>query len=346
MKQIIFLLFCISFLYAQNSNEWLEVTPNIHHLNKISDSKPISFDFNITNHTKQTVEILHIQTSCGCTTADKKLPIIESEQTKPVKISFDPSGRKGFARWEIIIRTSSSKQPILMATFDAEILQEGMMSKNSIAFGEFQRNTDVSQSFWISPQNMPDFQIKDIYLELKDKRNPNSFDIQIEKGIYDGFYPEPRPAYSVTLRPKKNIDFGRWEGKLIILSNIPEHEKIELPFFAKVAGEIGIRPDYISIGKIRPNTNVIKRVQVYHRNAESFQVVSVKSSVPFLKAGIATIIEDQAYQIVVSLDSKEKLPTGEFRSTVTITTTHPEMPIIDIPVQGIILPQAKKFEKK
>ena len=100
------------------------------------------------------------------------------------------------------------------------------------------------------------------------------------------------------------------------------------------------------MGKIRPNTNVIKRVQVYHRNAESFEVVSVKSSVPFLKAGIATIIENQAYQVVVSLDSKEKLPTGEFRSTVTITTNHPEMTIIEIPVQGIILPQAKKFEKK
>ena len=346
MKKLsIFLMLfvCFSTIYSQAP---VEAHPNVYHLNKISDQKPVDFSFKITNNTNEPVTIQNIHTTCGCTSSDNVLPTIAPHSSAPLKITFDPKDRQGYARWEILVYTSSPVQPVLMVAFDVEILREGMLTTDYINFGEFQRTVPVETTFWISPQEFPQFNIKKIELDLEGKSS-EYFSIQYKKEIYNGFFPEPRPAYCITIHPKQNIPFGRWQGNLQISSDIPGKEKIEIPFLAKVAGDIGMRPDYISMGNIRQGMNVIKRLTMYHRNAEEFQILEVTSDTPFIKTGVVTILEDQQYQIVVSLDKKFKLPTGEFRAKLFVKTSHPEMSMIEIPVQGIIMGNViRKFEKK
>jgi hypothetical protein len=64
-----------------------------------------------------------------------------------------------------------------------------------------------------------------------------------------------------------------------------------------------------------------------------FQIKSYTSTLPFLKLELMTETEGQVYKIRLSLDST-KIKPGEFRGKITIKTNDPDIPVVEVPVQG------------
>lgn len=333
-----FILFSVIVILAQNTSvavPMIEVQPAVIHLGKIVDTQITYFSFTITNHSQQNVKVDRLQTSCGCTVAEQNFQDIAPGTSSELKIKFDPNGRRGYARWEILIYTTLPQAPVVMGAFDVEILREGMLSHEAVFMGEFQRGTDVSQKIWISPQEYPNFSVKNVEVVIPGLAN--SFDVKLERTEYDGFYPGKRPAYMIEFFPKKDIPYGRHEGMAVITTDIPGKEKIELPFLAKVAGIIGVRPDYLSMGNLTNSDNFSRKVLIYHREGGSFQITKSEVDVPFLTCGVIAIIEDQYFQLIISKKKDAEFPLGEFRGNITVSTTNPEMPQVIIPLQGIII---------
>jgi hypothetical protein len=65
----------------------------------------------------------------------------------------------------------------------------------------------------------------------------------------------------------------------------------------------------------------------------SFQIKSYTSTLPFLKLELMTETEGQAYRIRITLDTS-KIKPGEFKGTIHIETNDPDVPVVDVPVQG------------
>ncbi len=317
----------------------IEIQPPMYHLGKIADSKSIPFCFTLINNSDKEVKIERIATSCGCTVAKQKFDSILPGQTGIVDFVFDPTGRRGYARWEILFYTNLPECPVVMSAFDVTILKDGMISQDFLSFGEFHRGLPVDMQVWIAPEHYPDFKIQEVKI-LLDDQNKECFDIELAPGIYDGFYPGSRRAYSLKIIAKKDIPYGRIEGKIQIVSDIPGKEKIEIPLLAKVIGDIGLRPDYLSVGAIKKDDKIVRKILIFHRKGESFQIQEIKSTLPFLSMGHVSVLEDQYYQILVSIKKDAPLPTGEFRGKIIVTTSHSEMTEIEIPVQGVVIAPA------
>ena len=64
-----------------------------------------------------------------------------------------------------------------------------------------------------------------------------------------------------------------------------------------------------------------------------FQIKGYTSTLPFLKLELMTENEGQAYKIRLSLDPT-KIKPGEFKGKITIKTNDPEVPVVEVPVQG------------
>jgi hypothetical protein len=64
-----------------------------------------------------------------------------------------------------------------------------------------------------------------------------------------------------------------------------------------------------------------------------FQIKSYTSTLPFLKLELLTETEGQAYKIRLSLDSA-KIKPGDFKGKITIKTNDPDVPVVEVPVQG------------
>jgi len=322
--------------FSETPKAVLEIMPPLYHLGKIADSKSVSFCFTLVNNSDKEIKIEKVATSCGCTVAKQKFDSILPGQNGIVDFVFDPTGRKGYARWEILFYTNLPECPILMGAFDVTILKDGILSQDFLTFGEFHRGLSVDMQLWVAPENYPDFKVREVKVVLENQ-GKNCFDVEFVPGTYDGFYPGARRAYSIKLTAKKDIPYGRIEGKVHIFTDIPEKEKIEIPLLAKVIGDIGVRPDYLSMGAIKKDDKMVRKILVYHRKGESFQIKEIKSTLPFLNTAYVSVLEDQYYQILVSVKKDAILATGEFRGKIVVVTSHSEMKEIEIPVQGVVL---------
>ena len=331
----LFLVCCLS-IVSETPKAAIEIQPPIYHLGKVADSQSVSFNFTLMNHSDKEIKIERVVTSCGCTVAKQKFDSLLPEQNGNVDFVFDPKGRKGYARWEILFYTNLPEFPIVMAAFDVTILKDGMLSQDFFSFGEFHRGLPADMQLWIAPEQYPDFKIKEVKV-LLDNQSKECFDIQLNPGTYDGFYPGSRPAYSLKLIAKKDIPYGRIEGKVHIETNILGKEKIEIPLLAKVIGDIGLRPDYLALGAVKKEDKMVRKILIFNRKGESFQIQEIKSTLAFLSMGHVSILEDQYYQILVSIKKDTPLPTGEFRGKILVITSHPEMNEIEIPVQGVVI---------
>lgn len=320
---------------SESSVTLIEVQPSTVHLGKIADTQITNFSFTIINHSNQIMKVDRIQTSCGCTASEKNFQDIAPGESSELKIKFDPHGRRGYARWEVLIYTTHPKVPVVMGSFDVEILREGFLSSNELSLGEFQRGLEAKQKLWISPLEYPDFEVKSVEVVVPSLNN--SFEVKWERAEYDGFYPGKRPAYCIEIMVKKDIPYGRHEGNVVIMTNIPNKEKIEIPFLAKVSGIIGVRPDYVPMGILTPTDNFSRKVLIYHREGGTFQITNSEVDVAFLSTGVIAVIEDQYFQLIISKKKDAIIPLGEFRGNVTISTTNEAMPQIVIPLQGIIV---------
>ena len=330
-----------------SSRQLIEVRPAIHHFGKIPDSHPVKCEFHLDNHSTKTVKIMHIKTNCGCTAASPQPREIEPEKSSRLLVTFDPKGRRGFARWEITIFTDLIQYPTITACFDVNILRDGYLSHNFVSFGQFERGLDTAKKIWIAPRDYPNFKVKSAEVELAS--GLNCFRVDYQESNYDGFYPGTRRAYCVSVAPKKDIPYGRHEGKLRIRTDIPGRETIELPLLAKVAGEIGYRPDYLPMGLVKPGKKIPRSLMVFHRKGKNFQITAVNPSLPFIKTTLREIIPGQYYQIRFAVNDKAKAAAGEFRGELTIKTSNHKMPEICIPIQGFyqgILPESSKNSPK
>jgi len=65
----------------------------------------------------------------------------------------------------------------------------------------------------------------------------------------------------------------------------------------------------------------------------SFQIKSYASTLPFLKLELMTETEGQAYRMRLTLDTA-KIKPGDFKGTIRIETNDPDVPVVEVPVQG------------
>ena len=63
------------------------------------------------------------------------------------------------------------------------------------------------------------------------------------------------------------------------------------------------------------------------------KIKSYTSTLPFLKLELLTESENQVYKIKLTVDSS-KIKPGEFKGKVRIETNDPDVPFLEVPVQG------------
>jgi hypothetical protein len=328
-------------LFSQNAT-LIEVSPPVHHMGSVPDNQPVHCVFILTNRSQEVMKIVKVNTPCVCTVATPNPSELEPGRETRVEIILNPKNRFGFLRWEIGVVTNLSEAAILLP-FDVTIYKDGFISQEAVYFGEIRRGVAVEKKIWVSPRLAPDFHVNKVYCEVPDL--PECFAVSWEAVVYDGFYPAPRRAYCINVAPRKDIPFGRIEGKLYILTDAPGYEKIELPVAVVVSGEIGLSRDYLAFGLVAHKRAVTKSIMVYNREGKSFKMQSANVNLPFAHTEIKNIIPDQYYEVSVTVRPDRGTSAGEFRGKLTIATSSEDQPTLHVAVQGFV-PLAASEEKQ
>jgi len=123
MKNIIavLLLFSVGFLWSQNSKPSLAFDAvEIVRKDIPYDAKEL-FVFTFKNKTKKSVVVQSVQTSCGCTTADKPANPIGKKQKGQISVSYDTKRVGEFVK--SITVTTDVGEPVVL-TIRGNVLPE------------------------------------------------------------------------------------------------------------------------------------------------------------------------------------------------------------------------------
>lgn len=325
--------FFVTFISAQDS--LIQIVPSSYRLGNISDQQPVKCHFTIENKAARDVEILKVDAVCGCNVTSLETKQIAAGQKSKLEITFNPWGRSGYLRWEVLVYHTLSTEPV-KASFDVTVLKDHYLSHSSLYLGEFQQGQPKEAKVWISLRDFPTLQIHKAEVELTNKQN--SFDVSWHSEMYTGFYPETRPAYCVLVRAKKKIAFGPIEGKLLVYTNHPAKPVIEIPLSGKVSGEIGLNRNYLSMGLVKRNQSTTKSFLVYAVDeSKAFTVTKVTSTLPFITLEVKTLFPERYYEIFATAQADDKSLPGEFRGEIQISTSSTTQPLVRLPVQAILM---------
>lgn len=113
----------------------------VHHdFGKISPDRKVVAKFKATNTGKATLNITHINPSCGCTSTMLGKWSLAPGESEYLEATMDPRGFKGQVRKSIQVTSNDPKNGVVTLSMEAEVIQEIMASTNSLFFLDVPRN--------------------------------------------------------------------------------------------------------------------------------------------------------------------------------------------------------------
>lgn len=331
MKKLFFLLLLCTLLFAQ------EVTLDVKRMDfgTIVDSSMLRHTFHIKNRTDSVVHLEALPNSCSCMVNRPSPDTLQPGQSAELQVVFQPKGYKGKFRWDARIKTDYPASPLLVLPMEAFILVDDVISEEIANFKVFKRGTQQTIEIFMACKDKRDFQIKDIISDV-----PGMEIVKEEMRKVEFFYPGKQRGYKISITPKVDIPYGRNNGTIQIISDIPGREKIDVRVFAYVIGDITAAPDYLTFNQVEPGKKVTKRIIVSHNKLEHFHILGIRSNSPFFETKIIEKVPHKYYYVDVTLNLPANMKPGEFRDTLYIMTDYPAHKEVVVYVQGIV--QAKR----
>lgn len=321
---------------AHAMEKGIHIVPASKNLGVIPDTKDVNFEFEIVNNSDSILEVFKVRSFCGCTVPDLANPQILPGESGKLLVNFNPRGKSGHNKWEVQIENSLTKEP-LVALFEADVVRDHYVSHSSFSFGEFKKGSPAVQKVWVSPREFPNYKIDKWELEVN--CGENCFHVNLHDEVYDGFYPKPRKATCITLTADKNIPLGSIDGKLKLTVSMPKQKLLEIPIFGTATSIITTNYPRVDMNEITPNQPVTRNFIVHSIEEDArFKIQDIEITSPICKVkNIEPIGEDRYYEITVEAIATDSTPLGEFHEEIRIKTTHPEEPLITLPIQGCVV---------
>lgn len=300
----------------------------------IVDSRILEHTFHIRNKTDAVVHLEALPNSCSCMVNRPSPDVLQPGESAKLHVVFQPKGYKGKFRWDAKIKTDYPASPLLVLPMEAFILVDDVISDGVANFKVFRRGTQETIEIFMACKEKRDFQILDITSDV-----PGMI-ITKEEMMVNFFYPGKQRGYKISITPKVDIPYGRNNGTIQIISDIPGREKIDVRVFAYVIGDITAAPDYLTFNQVEPGKKVTKRLIVSHNKLEHFHILGIRSDSPFFETKIIEKVPNKYYYVDVTLNLPANMKPGEFRDTLYIMTDYPTHKEVVVYVQGIV--QAKR----
>jgi hypothetical protein len=119
------LLFSIFFIFntVQTQPQLFIVSTNID-IGKIYNGDVKTVGIQIKNTGSETLQILNVQTSCGCAAVKQSKSTLQPNETEKIEVSFNSTGYKGKVSKFVTIESNDPSKPSVTVTLHTEVANE------------------------------------------------------------------------------------------------------------------------------------------------------------------------------------------------------------------------------
>lgn len=143
--------------------------------------------------------------------------------------------------------------------------------------------------------------------------------------------------YQISVASNPTLKPGHYVQTLKILTDSTAQPHVAIELELTVYPKVFASPPSITMPAMpaAADLSAISWPIIYVRKIREtgLRIKSYSSTLPFIKLELLTEAEGQVYKIRLTLDTT-KITPGQFKGTVHIETNDPEVPVLEVPVQG------------
>jgi hypothetical protein len=149
-----------------------------------------------------------------------------------------------------------------------------------------------------------------------------------------------------TGRVKATVDTRNFKGGIAksvrVFTSDPQNPQIDLVIKANVRSQVEVDPGYARFIAVYGEPQKTSLQTVWSENHDDLKILEAESPYPFVKVSYRRAEGDEAedsgrkWQIEVALD--KDAPVGPLADFIVVTTSHPKLKTLRIPVSGFVRP--------
>ena len=294
--------------------------PN-YNFGKVFRGSKVEHVFKFKNEGKGALKIEKTRSSCGCTAAIISEKTIAPNEFGEVKVTFSTQSSSGKVTKRVTIYSNDPDNPKYKLSVAGTVVEEVVVKPKRLDFSRTPYGEGSTKEISVKS-------VTDLKLEIKkiESTNPNVLATIMESPGKD--------RYSINAVLKNDADFGRINGNIYIFTNSKKQEKITIPFFGEVIGDVSVYPPRISLGVISQKREMVFPAFAIVYNDE-VKVERVEVTPDFIDTEITeTKSNRKTYKIETII--KKDAPVGKVNGNLKIFTNSKKQPVIEIPIIGKI----------
>ena len=307
------------------------VPEKIKDLGKVAQGDVLNVEFEIINEGDEPLEIKAVRPTCGCTVADFDREIAPGK-TGYVKARLETRDFTGPISKSILIMTNDPQDPTTTVVIKTsvhpyvQVLPRALVRFNAVQHEPMEQKITV-----VAEQEEKDFKVTGVKSSvpflLASIRPVPADELLAGKSSQQ---------YEITLTMEKNPPVGPVNAVLEIETNHPKAKMVPVKVFGVVRALLHVTPSQIQFGSVdakkQPGRNVIV---VNNRSAGvAVKVTGATVNDSAFNTEVVTIENGRRYQVTVTV--KPDANAGSRDAVLTLKTTDPEFPTLEVPVRANI----------
>ncbi|HBI46961.1 MAG TPA: hypothetical protein DDY78_29525 [Planctomycetales bacterium] len=301
---------------AQKDQNWAEkMFPDgvAHDFGVVPHGAQLFHRFNITNIYAVRMEITSIIPGCGCITATASKRLLEPNEKVTLDVNMD--ARRFVGRKTVIIRVTVGPEFTSSAEVKVSALSRAdvVFNPGDVGFGAVDHGQAVSQTVDIDYAGPLDWHISELVLA---KNEP------FDASLVEAYRKPGKIGYQIKVTLKKDAPAGPVRETVYLKTSDPTAPLLPLLVTGEVQSALSVNPTKLSLGNVRVNETVLKRVVL--RGTKAFRVLGVDG----MGEGVALDAEPGAAGPVQTLTFKCQFKeAGNFKRELKVKTDVQDDPV-------------------
>jgi hypothetical protein len=314
IRSIAIAIFCVATGAAQlaHAEQWVDkmFAEREHNFGTVARGADTVYRFPVKNIYKQDIELVHVRSSCGCTSPSIEKPIIKTGETGYIVATFNTRTFTGMHGATLTVEAKWNDRGIwrrgeTQLRVNGNIRGDVVFKPGAIRFDAIDQGSPSEQEVEVTYAGRPDWKIVDV--------RGASDDLEVE--LSQRQRSSSRVAYDLVVRLKNTASAGYINDQLILVTNDDRNPRIPIHVSGRVVPAISVAPESVLLGDVAFGNQVSKKVIV--RGKKPFRILSIKCDEDSFQFNV----DDQPNErhvVEIVFDAKKEV--GSVKQLIHITT--------------------------
>ncbi|HOE97718.1 MAG TPA: DUF1573 domain-containing protein [Candidatus Sumerlaeota bacterium] len=251
-------------------------------LGTVNEGEKVEFAFPIVNLGRDTLRILQVQKSCGCTEATAEKHILQPGESTQITGQFDSHGRRGMQHKIITVSSNDPKNPSLQLTFNVNVSQTVLVEPERVSWGRISVEEATTQTVTIRSASAEPLEIKEVTVDgpAAERIWARLIDVRptpAPAGQLDGETSTTTEA-RIAVGIKPGGETGTLQGRVLVRTNLEQQPVVEIPVLGLITVPYVVSPTILFFGVMAPATTVERTLVLQSMDGEPFEIERVDMS--------------------------------------------------------------------